>query len=158
MIGRPSKLIHNERGSYTAETAILVACAIAGLVAMTFYVKAALQGNVFSISSSIGTQYDPRDQYREDQRLDMTEEVYQQTALSMVTAHHLAQPPNSPFDPIPQQYVFDARRGVPNGDERRRRILESLPAGRVFREPSFQFSLVTADWESTSTSDYRDAR
>jgi len=143
----------------TAETAVLMVAAIAGLVSMAFYVQRAVQGGVFGVAGSMGSQYDPRDHYTEDQRLTMWEEVHRQTgdsagtfAASMVAANHLKQP--AEYDSILDPRRMDGHHGW----DRRKRTLESLPTGRVLREPAWQFSEITADWTGTSDARYRDIK
>jgi len=144
---------------------VLLTAAIAGLVAMSFYVQRAIQGGTFGVAQAVGSQYDPRDAYREDQTVSMTEEVYRQTLgvpdqpSSMVAAHHHTA--GVEYGTAHDDY-YDPRPLCLNGNilgcERRKRTLESLPTGFVFREPSMQLTEMTAEWNSGSTSTYRDAR
>lgn len=158
---RRARVLMNRRGVFTAETAVLVTMGIAGLVAMSVYVQRALQGGVFGVASSIGSQYDPRNPYQETQGLNqpMAETVYQQTVQSMVAANHL--PMTKMEASTDDRFVYGCPPGSGSDDPecaRLERTLESLPTGRVLREPAGQLSELNANWDITTGSDYRDSR
>jgi len=147
----------------TAETTVLIMAAISALISMAFYLQRAVQGGVFGVASSLGSQFDGRDPYLETQRLQMWEEVHQQTGSSMVAANHMNIPKGA--------YFSDDHSFSPTNDPRYRdcvlagsesaclrveRTLESLPTGRVLREPAYQLSEVTSSWNAQTDAEYRD--
>ncbi len=127
------------RGQMTVELSVLLVFAVAALAFMAFYVQRAMQGSVRNTSQSIGLQFDPRDPYGESQNINLTETTRQQVLWSMMSAaQHKA------------KTLADS--GDPN------MVLDSLPTGPLPREPAFQQSAVTANWNSNRSADYDDLR
>lgn len=147
----------------TAETTVLFLAAAAALVTMGIYLQRAVQGGVFGVASSLGSQYDRRDPYLETQHLQMWEEVHQQTGSSMVAANHMNIPKGAYSSEDHSYNVANDTRyrdcvlaGSASACLRVERTLESLPTGRVLREPAYQLTEVTSSWNAQTDAEYRD--
>lgn len=136
-------------GQVTAETAVMFALAISGLVALAVYIQRGVQGNLFGGTQSIGLQYDPRDAgNRETQRLVNLNEVQEQvTRQAMVEAELL-----TPVDPDERSTGSPAKFG------KWKMTLKSLPTGPIPREPTAQESTVDTTWTTSRDGVLIDAR
>lgn len=122
------------RGQAGTETILVVVFVIAGLIAMLVYVQRGIQGNLFSATSGLGAQFDPRDPWAENETMAQTDTVVQVVRGGTVGA------------PMLDGHLG----GMPNQNS-----LPDLPAGPVHREPSvFQETAMTSNWLSTHAANY----
>ena len=158
----------NRRGQITAETAVLICCAIAGLLAMKGYVQRAIQSNLFSGSQAVGLQYDSRNGHHEQAAIHINERVEQHAQWGMFGGDILEQPEDC-TTPVISPSACPHYGGATYGGgiltevddryyQRFGRILSSLPSGPVPREPAFQDTKADMTWTATSDARYDDVR
>ena len=127
----------------TVEVAVGLTMVIAALIAMAVYSQRAIQGSLKQSSDAHGLQFDPRDSYTEEHRLERrTEKITQLTRAAMVAADLIESVPPKPL----------------SGQGDGKMLLKSLPTGIVFREPTAQESLVVTTWDARENSTYDDRR
>ena len=131
-------------GQATVEAAVAITLVVAGFVFMAVYSQRAIQGNLFSTSQAVGSQFDPRDGYNENHNLTLNETAQQKVMWSMVDAA-LIKAESAQASPL-------YKVAHPTW------VLESLPTGPIAREPAASQNRVDTSWDTSSNANYNDSK